>query len=554
MLPEAKSSLMHENPHLAAPATGTTWRLAERLLRGLILFLCALFLLLFLYTAVKRLHFPFEIDWIESGVLTSTLRLVHGQGLYVAPSLHFVPYLYAPIYLYLSAVVTRFTGLGANDYSALRLVSVLSTLGGVALIWAFVYTETRNRLAAIAGAALYLSSYSLLGTFFDIGRVDALFVFFIVLALLLQRRGHPVLAALVWVLAFQTKQSVVPLALLILLAEWPRPRRLLASLGVFAVAAGASVLAFHYATHGWYTFYVFRVARGLGIVWRQAAMYPSLNVLHPLAIAWVVIGAAALFTGVRWKGSAAQFYLFTSFALYGGVWFVEAHRGASINAPMPVFAWTAMLFGVGTARLLRVANEASQSPGAIGVLLPPVHGARLRVFLLALAAAQLFALLYYPGWFIPPPIAYTRGDAMLRQITALPGDVYVLNHSHDAVLAGKASFAEGEALGAILDAHLGTVSANLRQQLDDAMATHRFTAMVIDDPRPLQTSWQMEHWYPLAISAATVGEHTLTSEPQWFLLPCQASATLLNDLRSELSVVYNRACEPGAAAMPSTRK
>ncbi len=530
---------MQEDPRKTYESNLQNWRLSERFLRSLILGLAALFLLLFLYAAAKRLRYPFEIDWIESGVLTSTLRVAHGQGLYVAPSLHFVPYLYAPLYLYVAAAVTRLTGLGANDYSALRLVSILSSLGTVALIWAFVYSETQSRVAAVAGAALYLASYALLGTFFDIGRVDALFVFFIVLALLVQRRGYPVLAALVWVLAFQTKQSVIPLAFLILLAEWRQPRRLAATLTVFFAAALGSVLVLNHATHGWYTFYVFRVTQGLGIVWRQAALYWPVNVLQPLGIAWLAIIAAALFTGVRWRSASALFYLLVSFALYGGVWFVEAHRGASSNAPMPIFAWTAMLFGVATGRLLRAAETTQDIPvTGLGSALPQ----RVAVLVLFAAAAQLFALIYYPGWFLPPPVAYARGNLLVREIGSLPGDVYVLNHSHDAVLAGKEPLAEGEALGAVLDAHLGSVSTDLRRQFDDELAQHRYSAIVVDDPRPTDTSWQADRWYPLSVSTPTIGDHALTSQPQWFLFPCSAPPSQIESVRGEASIVYDQAC------------
>ena len=63
---------------------------AQRAARVLIAALALLFLGLFLYAAVKRMQYPFEVEWIESGILVSVLRIAHGQGLYVAPTLNFV--------------------------------------------------------------------------------------------------------------------------------------------------------------------------------------------------------------------------------------------------------------------------------------------------------------------------------------------------------------------------------------------------------------------------------------------------------------------------------
>ena len=73
------------------------------MLRGLIILLSGFFLVLFLYTALRRMRYPFELEWIESGILMSVRHIVQGRGLYVAPSLDFVPFLYAPLYLYVAA-------------------------------------------------------------------------------------------------------------------------------------------------------------------------------------------------------------------------------------------------------------------------------------------------------------------------------------------------------------------------------------------------------------------------------------------------------------------
>ena len=517
--------------------TGMGSAKAQRLARCLIVALAAMFVGLFLYAAMKRMFYPFEVEWIESGVLVSVLRIVHGQGVYVVPSLDYVPYLYTPLYLYLAAAVTKLVGVAGHAYLALRLVSTAATLGSCAVVYQLVMLETRAlvraetknagtrlRIAGVAAVGLYLACYAVVGGFYDIGRVDSLFVLLLLLALLAQRKGYPVVAALVWVLAFQTKQTVLPLAVVILLAEWPRPRRALAAVGTFVVVAALSVMWMNHATGGWYGFYVFGVTRGLPLVLRQAVLFVPLLLVGPMAAAWAVIATAAIVT--RTKVDGAMFYAFVSVALFGGVWFVEAHRGASANSMMPAYAWTAVLFGVAIARLLEWSVEQP----------------RAQVAVLAAVAVQLLAMIYNPGRFVPPADAVARSEQFVARLRALPGDVYVLNHSYDAVLAGKQPHAEGEALGAVLDARLGKTSADLRAELDAAMVSHRYTAVVVDAQETKGTAWGFESAYPHEISIGLANYRYLTSQPQWFLLPCDASAEVVQTVSRADSVESRTGC------------
>ena len=105
-------------------------------LRAMLAALSVLMVLLFVYTALRRMHFVFEYDWIEDGVLASVRHIRSGLPLYSAPTTAFTPYLYTPIYLYVAAALSRVMGLG---YAPLRLLSLLSTLGCFAVIYALVW-------------------------------------------------------------------------------------------------------------------------------------------------------------------------------------------------------------------------------------------------------------------------------------------------------------------------------------------------------------------------------------------------------------------------------
>jgi Glycosyltransferase family 87 len=515
-----------------------------RILHCLIPGLAAFLLVLFLYAAIRRITFPFEVEWIESGILVSILRIVHGQGLYVAPTMQFVPFLYAPLYLYLVAAITKLTGLTAHGYLVMRLVSTLSTLGSCAVIAALVWTETartetrRRWLPAIAAAGLYVGCYSQLDSFFDIGRVDSLFVFLLLTALLLQRRGHPIAAALMWVLVFQTKQTVLPLAAFILAAEWQRPKRAIAAVATFLVTVGASIFVLNHLTQGWYSFYVFLVSKGFSLLPRQAVLYWPQVIFEPFAAAWVLIFAALILSRIPLRSRVTMFYLFVSFALYGGIWFVEAHQGASRNSVMPVYAWTAVLFGVALSRLLNWSQDSSKSRESQAAQAttprPPATA-----IILAAAALQLVTLIYNPGQYVPPRAAYDALNKTVEEIRSIPGDVFVQYHSYDGILAGKPPHAETEAFGAVLDAHAGATSARLRAELDDALKNHRYAAFVTDRIDPGSAPIE---GYPVGVTAPAFGQRYLTSQPQWFLFPCGTAPEVIHAVQNSSTLSSPGTC------------
>ena len=95
--------------------------LAEKWMRPTLCILSAGFILLFLYTSLRRIGYPFSFDQIEGGIVTSVWRIAHGHALYTSPTRDFVPYLYAPLYLYLAAALSKIVGAG---YISLRKATV----------------------------------------------------------------------------------------------------------------------------------------------------------------------------------------------------------------------------------------------------------------------------------------------------------------------------------------------------------------------------------------------------------------------------------------------
>ena len=520
---EERPPLMKEPFPSSKPSGGPDLRNLISILRFSLASLSVLLVLLFLYTAVRRMPYPFDLEWIESGILVSVDRLHHGLPLYTAPSLNYIPYLYAPLYFYVCAAVAKVTGV---SFFTLRLVSTMSALATLALLFAFVRTETRDTLASLAAMGLFAAMYPVSGAWFDIGRVDSLFLFLFLLALFCTRYTHPLLAALVWTLAFQTKQSVLPLAIPFLLTYWDRTRifRLVLAVGGYLGMAGGSILWLSHVTHGWYSFYIFDTVAGLPGVARMLALYLPEVLFEPVGLALVMVAAAVLLAPVRWRTRRNLFYLLGSLLLYPAFWYVHWHRGVG-NTMLAIYLWTALLFGLAVARLLRLAAawDAAAARPAFQVGRRGLAPATTLILLATLV--QLGADLYSPGQYIPSSLTVQARSAFERQVRSIPGDVYVLNHSFEDVSAAKQPFAEGEAIGAVVDAN-GPWRERTVQSLRQAFRSHRWAAIALDESPATYSKWFTPEdiaAYPVRVPAAgSEAPRFLTSQPQVLLLPCSS--------------------------------
>ncbi len=514
---------MNEYPPPPMRSVGPPRRDVASVLRLCVTALSFLLILLFIYTAARRLRYPFDLEWIESGILVSVGRITRGLPLYTAPSRDYIPYLYAPLYFYVCAAVAKLTGI---TFFTLRLVSATSALATLGLLFVFVRKETKNTLAAVAAMGLYAAMYPVSGAWFDIGRVDSLFLLLFLLALFCTRYAHPLVAAVVWVLAFQTKQSALPLAIPFLLTYWDRHRlhRVILAVGSYLALAVGSIWWLNHITGGWYSFYIFGAVAGLPGVTRLLALYVPEVLLTPLSLALVMIVAAGLLAPVAWRTRRSFFYLGGSLLLYSAFWYVHWHRGVG-NTMLAIYLWTALLFGLTLPRLLRLAHEWDATAAAPRWQLGPYPVPPSTALVLLAVLAQLGAQVYGPGAYAPSSATYHARLAFEDQIRFIPGEVYILNHSFDDAMAGKQTFAEGEAIGAVVDAK-GLWRDRLTGDLHNAFVAHHWSAVALDDSPANYEKWLTPEdlaAYPVHLAAAgSEASRFLTSQPQVLLLPCSS--------------------------------
>lgn len=495
----------------------TAWARAELWLRVLLTAAAAAAMAEFAYSAWLRAGWPYEFEWIEDGVLASVRHVAAGLPLYGAPSVMFTPYLYTPLYIYLAAGLAKLTGAG---YAMLRGISAAATLGSFAAIYALVKRETGRRWAAAAGAGLFAACYYAVDGAYDVGRVDSLWVCLMLWAAYATRRGRMLAAAALWVLAFQTKQAALPIAVLFLLSGWRTPKKLAAGMGAFAAGMAATIAWMNAATAGWYGYYVFGVAGGLGFTPRAIGGIVA-QVAGVCGIGLAIAAAAVVVKRPDWRGTAASFYTLGTAGMMAYVVYLMAHRGANTNVLMPLYAWAGVLFGVG---LGRMATE--------------LEGRGTRRARMALAAALLLAMgqmakqYYRPREFQASKEETALRNAFEARLRAIPGDVLVPGHPEYGRAAGKAEYAGSESAGAVLEAKDGAAGDRLRAEYAALIDSGRLSAVALDQPaqwyaqRP--RTWMprdFQQRYPLVVTDAGGEAVRFTSQPKYIYLPCAQAGT-----------------------------
>jgi hypothetical protein len=452
-------------------------RTPQRLLvPGLICIAAAAPIAAYLWVALHRVGYPYELDWMEGGSVELTARVVAGHSLYVAPSLRFVGWTYPPLYYWVTAAVAKLTGVG---FLPLRLVSLIASLVSMATLGWMVTRETGNRIAGLVCAGLFAATFEISGAWFDTGRVDSMFLALTLIALAFGRRatgvrGGVALGVLAF-LAFFTKQTAL-LALLPALAYLIVTRRrvgITALLTLLALVL-ASTLVLDASSDGWYRYYVFSELSGQPWAKQVWIGFWRDDILHrqwPLVIL-VVVGALTLArrggARPRWRfrlmlRSSTAYYAAAAAGLLGSAWVSRLHTGGYVNVLMPAYAAIALLAGLTYAGLVR--RRPSRLVGQL---------------LFAVLLLQLALLAYPLGPQIPTAADRAAGAALIARLRTIPGPVVVLRHPWYGTLAGKGSFAQEEAIGDVLRSSATQGARALRASLRDALNADHVQAVVLD--------------------------------------------------------------------------
>lgn len=433
------------------------------------------FLVLFIAIAVLSVGYPFQLEWMEGGTADVVARILAHKPLYVAPSIDYVPYVYAPLYYYVAALVSGVAGIEA--LLAARLVSLAAALGCGWLIYLIAARETGNRVLAACGAFLFFATFEVSGKWLYIGRVDSLNLLFLLIATYALRFGgrlpSAALAGLFLALAFWTKQSAllaaIPLLAAVVLLDW---RRGLVAMCTGLAAVVAPAMALHVSSDGWSTYYLFDLVRQHDFEWRRLITFWPMLLLGKTAIAAALsfLALAILFVEQR---RAAIFYAGLFAGFIGSAWAARLHNGSWSNVAIPAFAVFCILAPVGIVRIRAL----------LGPRLEGLGGKR------SVAAAsglllvlQLLGLAYDPRTAIPNKDDRAAAQHFLDYLSAIDGPVLLPDLRFVPTMAGKDSYGLEMAARDVLRAGEDDRGrAMLMASMKQAIEARRFRAIIINE-------------------------------------------------------------------------
>ena len=383
-----------------------------------------------------------------------------GQPLYPAPTAGYVPDGYPPLYFAVAAAAARVLG---QSYLPLRLVSLVAALACFALIARLVQRETGSAAAGTGAAGLFAATYFATDTWFDVGRVDSLFLALSLGGLYAARwmRGPrgAVAAGVLLAAAALTKQTGLAEGVVVTAALLLGPRRRLACVAALAevMVLGVSTLVLARTTGGWYAYYVFKLMGEHALTygsfgWFWTALLGALG----LAAGAALIGARRV-PGVLLAGCAA---------LAAEGYAALVHSGGGINDVLPAYLAVALLAGLALGGA-RAAWWAGAAPGV-----------------LVLAQTALLLSGFHPAQAIPGGADRAVGDRLAAGLRAFGGTVAIPADPGLSLLAGMAPAAHQDAAYDVLRGTDQAAIASFRDSVAAAVAARRFSAIIADGPGP----------------------------------------------------------------------
>lgn len=392
------------------------------------------FIILFFFTALPRLLYPYDLDFIEDSMLMETLQFAQGRPVYVPPNADFNPHVYMPLFFWLGAVLFK---IGGPSLVLLRMISFGATLATTILIYWIAVRESGLCWVGITCAGLFLGGYHINGFWYEVARVDPLFVVLMLAGLALANytgdsNRKLILSAVMFALATFTKQTGFIVAIgfsLYFLIKFGR--RAWYFLIPFSALAVIPMLLINWSTNGWFFYHIFyigsadpvEVSRLINFITKE--VFGVMAGLSLIAILATVLGIQRMGLKVLLK---QPWLIGLVFALViSGLGRMRV--GGNINNRMPIYA----LLCLTPAIFMQMFAPLSSSE----------HIADENQFLWRSWIVTILILIqfvlgrYSPQRYIPSSFMKQSGDRLVQTIAASKGPILVMMHPYYTVLAGK---------------------------------------------------------------------------------------------------------------------
>jgi hypothetical protein len=215
-----------------------------------------MYLVLFAACAASRLTQPLEeLTYGESWLLDGAREVARGGGLYApADQVPLMQIAYTPLYYVVVGGLQKLVG--DNGYTLGRLVSLVATLVGATALAASLRRLTGRWLFGLLGAGLFLTQNLTLLLWSSQHRVDPLALGLTLVGLALFTYGRLSAAAVLFVLAFFTKQTFVIAPIAATIALWPCRKRMLRFGTIVVGGIVAGVVGAEWLSQGWFWWHV----------------------------------------------------------------------------------------------------------------------------------------------------------------------------------------------------------------------------------------------------------------------------------------------------------
>ncbi|MEW5961029.1 MAG: hypothetical protein AB1801_25155 [Chloroflexota bacterium] len=440
---------------------------AQRWLSQLALVAAAAFAAMYLLTAMPRLVYPYDLDFIEDGILMTALRLAHNQPVFIAPNANFVPHVYMPLYPWLGGLLFQ---LFSPTFLWLRLLSLTATLITGGLVFWIARRESSSTWLGLVCAGLFLGGYRLNGFWYELARVDSLFAALGLAGLAVGIYGR------------HTRRGLMGAGFLLALACWTKQTGLIlgGGLGLYLLAVRrrqvwpfwltfglltiVPAIWLNSRSGGWFFYYTFHIARLNPIEIERVISFVTHELLGLMAgLSVMTIGAARLaWRRAGWPGLWQQPWLVCLALAVVISGLGRASVGGNINNRMVGYT----LLCLAPALLL---GEWRRQPD-----LRPQWSAGL---IALLVLAQFTLGVYNPLRYIPTPVMRQSGERLIAKIAATNGEVLVLMHPYYACLAGKTPSLQLAALWHARERGVRPLPPDILARLE----SHYYAAIISDE-------------------------------------------------------------------------
>lgn len=277
-------------------------RVTRGILDGVVL-AAAAFLLIGVFQAfAARLTYPYDLEWMEGGMLVHAWRLMEGKPVYTDPDAGWIPFIYPPGY---TAVVAAFGKVFGLSTTLGRSISLAGTFAAAAALVFGGWKHGRSWTGGLLAGAVFLLLFPSTGAFYDLIRPDGLSIGLAGWALVvgwLPGRRAAVVSGLLLAAAFTVKHNFALFGLPLVAGIFFRSgwREALAFVAASAGPALLFTLGVEWASGGHFLNWLLRVPGAhpmVGERWLPGALQELASHLGPLLVGTTAAALVLLLPG-----------------------------------------------------------------------------------------------------------------------------------------------------------------------------------------------------------------------------------------------------------------